>query len=195
MRASLLADRYAQALRAAIGDSARLEQAAGVLNTLSALNADNTDAEALRAATDFRMAMENPVLDLATRWQLLDAVLQAQSAPEEVSRLLRTMLERNRMAALPQVAARFESHINEWLNRVEASVVTAVPLTPELEGKLVHGLQRFTGKTVYLKCKVDPGVIGGLAVYLWGVFFDFSVRTRLERLKQKLLTEEMTHGN
>ena len=186
MRASLLADRYAQALRAAIGDSARLEQAAGVLNTLSALHADNPD---------FRMAMENPVLDLATRWQLLEAVLQAQSAPEEVSRLLHTMLERNRMAALPQVAARFESPINEWLNRVEASVVTAVPLTPELEAKLVHGLHRFTGKTVYLKCKVDPSVIGGLAVYLWGVFFDFSVRTRLERLKQKLLTGEMTHGN
>ncbi|HOV75030.1 MAG TPA: ATP synthase F1 subunit delta [Candidatus Hydrogenedentes bacterium] len=186
MRGTLLADRYARALRGAITDSALLEEASHVLNRLAALHAGNSD---------FRMAMENPVIEMAARRRLLDAVLEALAAPPEVSRLLHTMLERNRMAALPQVASRFESHINEWLNRVEASVVTAVPLTPELETKLVHSLQRFSGKTVYLKCKVDPGIIGGLAVYMRGVFFDFSVRTRLERLKQKLLTEEMTHGN
>ena len=47
-----------------------------------------------------------------------------------------------------------------------------------------------------LKCKVDANIIGGLIVYLWGVFFDFSLRTRLERLKQKLLAEEtVTYGH
>jgi hypothetical protein len=31
---------------------------------------------------------------------------------------------------------------------------------------------------------------------MWGVFFDFSLRTRLERLREKLLAEEtLTYGH
>ena len=82
------------------------------------------------------------------------------------------------------------------LNRVEVTVATAMPLTPELEKKLTESLAKFSGKTVRMKNKVDPNIVGGLIVYMWGVFFDFSLRTRLGRLKQKLLSEEtLTYGN
>jgi F-type H+-transporting ATPase subunit delta len=187
MRASLLADRYAQALRSALADPAQLEQAAQALNVLSALQ---------QRDGDFRRAMVNPVLDMVSRRQVLDTVISAQPTPPEVARLLHALLARNRMALLPVLAARFVSHINEWLNRVEVTVTTAVPLARDLEAKLVPSLERLSGKTVQLRLKVDPNIIGGLVVYLWDLFFDFSLRTRLERLKQKLLAEEtLTYGH
>jgi F0F1-type ATP synthase delta subunit len=43
---------------------------------------------------------------------------------------------------------------------------------------------------VRLKSRVDAKIIGGLIVLMWGVFIDFSIKTRLERLKQTLLAEE-----
>jgi F-type H+-transporting ATPase subunit delta len=184
---TLLADRYALALRASVGEAANLERTADVLRVINELFVRNGE---------FRSAMVNPVLDKVQRQQLLDAVLKAQQAPPEVMQLLHTLLVRNRMAIVPALAARFETHINEWLNRVEVTVVTAAPLPRDLETQLMHSLEKFTGKTVQLKCKVDLNIVGGLIVYMWGVFLDFSLRTRLERLKQKLLAEEIaTYGH
>ena len=187
MRMTLLADRYARALRESIAEPAQLEAASDALNVLSVLYTG--DAQ-------FRRAVINPVIDKSVRLQVLDAALQALAAPEEVTRLLHTLLDRNRVVVLPALAARFQSHINDWLNRVEVTVVTATPLTPALEAQLIQSMERFSEKAVKLKSKVDPAIIGGLIVYMWGVFFDCSLRTRLEKLKEKLLAEEtMTYGH
>jgi F-type H+-transporting ATPase subunit delta len=187
MRSTLLADRYAQALHGAIADPAQLEKAAEVLNTLSALCATEVQ---------FRRAVANPVLDKAVRRQILDAALKPLGASAEITLLMHMLLDRNRMTILPALAARFESHINDWLNRVEVTVVTAVSLTRELRARMIQSLERFSGKQVQLKSRVDPNIIGGLVVYMWGVLFDFSLRTRLERLREKLLAEEtLTYGH
>jgi F-type H+-transporting ATPase subunit delta len=187
MRATQLADRYAAALRTAIGDTTRLEAAAQALNVMSA---------AYQSHQQVRFALANPVLPLDTRRAILDSAMKAYPAPEEVVRLLRMMLEENRMTLLPTIASRFEVHIDDWLERVEVTVITAVPLTDSLEKALVGSLEKFSRKTVRLNAVVDPKIIGGLIVLMWGVFFDFSLRTRLERLKQKLLAEEMlTYGH
>jgi F-type H+-transporting ATPase subunit delta len=181
MRNTLLADRYASALRMAIGDIGRLDDAAGALNVLS---------EAYEANPELRFALANPVLEKEKRAQILDAALASQNAPVEVNRLLKSLIEQNRITLLPTIATQFETHIDDWLDRVEVTIVTAVPLTDDLEKKLVDSLQKFTHKTVRLKSRVDAKIIGGLIVLMWGVFIDFSIKTRLERLKQALLAEE-----
>lgn len=187
MRTSLLADRYAKALREAIAEPSHLERAAEALNVLS---------EVYTSETSLRHVLGNSALDMGGRKQILDTAIGAFETPPVVARLLHILVERNRMALLPTIATRFESHIDEWLNRVEVTVVTAIPLQSEVESKLLHSLEKFTGKTVRMNNKVDPNIVGGLIVYMWGVFFDFSLRTRLERLKQKLLAEEsLTYGN
>ena len=45
------------------------------------------------------------MIDKSVRLQVLDAALQALAAPEEVTRLLHTLLERNRVVVLPALAA------------------------------------------------------------------------------------------
>jgi len=186
MRSTLLADRYAQALRGAITDTALLQETAEALNVLSSLCASDPV---------FRSAMLNPVLDRAVRERVLDTALKNLEAASELRLLLHMLLDRNRMSLLPAVAARFQDHINEWLNRVEVAVVTAAPLTPDLERRIAVAMERFSGKTVQLNCKVDAGILGGLVVHILGNFIDFSLRTRLERLKEKLLSEEtLTYG-
>lgn len=187
MRAAQLAERYAAALRIAIGDPARLEAAAEALHVLSAVY--------LRDA-ELRYALANPVVPGETRGRILDAAVAAQQAPPEVGRLLHTLLAHNRMAMLPFVAGRFEQHIDEWLNRVEVTVVTALPLTEPLRSQLIGSLGKFAHRSIRLQLKVDPKILGGILVLMWGVFIDFSLRTRLARLRQKLLMEEtVTHGH
>ena len=187
MRSTLLADRYARALQGAFSETTQLEASAAALDTLAALYAGDPV---------FRGAMLNPVLDRSDRGKILDVALANLAASPELAQLLRTLLERNRMALLPTLAERFRALMNEWMKRVDVTVTTAGPLTPEVERRIAAAMEQYSGKTVQLTCKVDPGIIGGLVVQILGNFIDFSLRTRLERLKEKLLSEEtLTYGH
>ena len=180
MNGSLLAHRYAHALGKAIDGAPALENASGALNEIAALyESDET----------FRHFLLNPSIDAQMRLRVADHALTGFDAPDTVARLVRLLLERNRIALLPDIARHMEAHTAEWLRRAVVTVVTAAPLTEESGRRIVASLERFSGKTVLMKTKVDPDIIGGLVVYMWGISFDFSLRTRLERLKEKLLTK------
>jgi F-type H+-transporting ATPase subunit delta len=181
MKFSRLADRYARALGMAITDDAQLENAAAAMHAVSDLYI--SDAA-------FRHAVANPIVDRGQREKVLGMAAEACEAPDAVAKLFNVLLEHNRLPVLPEIALQFDQQVDERLHRVEVTAVTAVALEPDLEEQLVNSLHRFTGKTVRLKSEVDPGIVGGLIVRMWGVFFDFSLRTRFMRMKQKLLAEE-----
>ncbi|MCX5771830.1 MAG: ATP synthase F1 subunit delta [Candidatus Hydrogenedentes bacterium] len=119
-------------------------------------------------------------------------MLDGRQADRPLRNFMYALLERNRMALLPAIAAQFDRSMDEWLNTVEVTVVTVVPLAEDLRGRLVKALERLADKTVRLRNEIDPSIVAGLVVYMWGVYFDFSLRTRLEGLRQLLLAEEGT---
>ena len=180
MRASLLAERYAIALGKTL-DPASLEEAGHALSGLSAFY--KTDPH-------FRHALANPTHPLEERHQLLDVALKSFSAPETVARWAHMLLDRNRITLLLEVATRFDAQLEGWLNRVEATIVSAVPMTTEQETRVSQALEHFARKRVRIKKRVDANLIGGFEVHMWGVLFDVSIRTQLARLREKLLSEE-----
>lgn len=181
MRTSLLIERYAKALGESLAGPDELREATEALSRL-ALFCQQTPA--------FKSALENPAHAIGHRRQLLDAALDAHQALPRMRNFMHALLERNRMSLLPAIAAQFDRSIDNWLNTVEVTVVTAVPLTEDLRGRLMKPLERLAGKTVRLRNKVDPSLVAGLVVYMWGVYFDFSLQTRIERLRQLLLAED-----
>ena len=186
MKEALLAGRYARALAESVPDPQALEQAGAAVAALRDLRTGDPV---------FRAALENPAVGLAERAALLDAVLNALGAPPEAVRLLQRMLARNRMALLPWTAAALAALVDDRLNRAGAEVAAAAPLSPASERALAESLSRRTGRRVTLRTRVDAGLLGGFTVHLLGTLYDYSARTRLERLKAKLLSEETPHGN
>lgn len=183
MRKSLLIDRYVKALGDSVEDPAELRRVMNVLARLAQLHT---------TTPVFRHALGNPAHSVEKRGEILDAALDEFDAPKPLRNFMHALLERNRMALLPQISIQFGHSIDNWLNTVEVTVVTVVPLPGDLHDRLIKALERLAGKTVRLRSRVDPSIVGGLVVYMWGVYFDFSLRTRLERLKQQLLSEEQT---
>lgn len=187
MRRSQIAERYAHALREAIVEPELLDKAGEALISLAMM---------LSGDASFRHALANPTHALADRKRILDIALKGCDAPTPVARLAHLLLERNRISLVEGVADQFDRHLDSWRNRAEVTVTTTAPLTEELRGQLVAALEHFAGKTVRLKCKIDKGIIGGIVVQIWGVRFDLSLHTRLERLRHELLAKErMTNGN
>lgn len=180
MRTFLLASRYARALLDAVGESTAIEEASRSLNELSALFSQNAQ---------LRHILGNTTLAMEGRKKIIEGLFEAQQTPESVRRLLRALLAGNRMMLLPELAVCFEHLVDERFNRVEATATTAVPLDPALEEKLASSMSQHTGKTIRMKNQVAPEILGGLIVNIRGRLFDFSLRSRLERLRARLLEE------
>jgi len=135
--------------------------------------------------------LRNPIVPISARRAVLNTALQACAPPPAMEALAYLLLERNRFSLLPVIVSQYMKQVDNWLNRVEVTVHTAIPLTEELKAKIEQSLNNFTGSTIRMECNVDPAILGGLIVNMQGFSFDFSYRNRLERLKEKLLTEEM----
>ena len=178
MRHLMIAERYAGGLSAAIEDAARLEPAMEALNHFHELLASNDG---------LRHFLLNPAIGAERRIELLDVALDTlEQCPDEVQRLLHLLVRRNRTQLAGAVAARFEGFADERLNRIEAAVTTAEPLTGEQAERIREALARATGKTVRIELHVDPAIIDGVVARVEGRVIDGSVRSTLEQLRATL---------
>lgn len=132
-------------------------------------------------------ALANPVFTSDERRAVLDALIPSMSIQPMTANLVRLMVDRNRLGALPDVVALFHEEADALAGRLRVAVETAEPLTGELEGALRGALEKSTGKQIVLDATVDPALIGGLVARIEGRVFDASVRARLNTLKHQLI--------
>jgi len=71
---------------------------------------------------------------------------------------------------------------------VHVQVVTAVPLPPQVQEALRAKIASSLGKTVELSVSVDRELLGGLRLRIGDKIADASVRYRLERLRESLIS-------
>ena len=72
----------------------------------------------------------------------------------------------------------------EGVERVGVSV--PMPMSPPQKESLKEMLERRTGKKVVLEETVDPAVLGGLVVRVGSTVYDGSVRTQIEKMKERI---------
>ena len=76
--------------------------------------------------------------------------------------------------------------------RLVADVRAVVALTAEQEQRLAAALSRILGQRVDVRVIVDPDILGGFVATIGDTVVDGSVRHRLERLRDRLVTPEAT---
>ncbi len=146
-------------------------------------------AETLRASPELRNALENPVFSLDKRKLVMDELARRLALSKTVRNFIMLLLDKGRIAALPDIARAHRALVDEHAGRVRATVTSARPLDPMLETRLKTALEKQSGKVVIFEKREDPTIMGGLITQLGDTVFDGSVRTQLEQLREELLTE------
>jgi F-type H+-transporting ATPase subunit delta len=146
-------------------------------------------AEAFKRSPDLRNALENPVFPLEKRRLVLDDVARRLALSKTVRNFVMLLLDKGRIAALPDIARAHRALVDEQAGRVRATVISARPLDPVLETRLKAALERQSGKTVILEKREDASIVGGLVTQLGDLVYDGSVRTQLQQLREQLLGE------
>ena len=136
--------------------------------------------------SDLRTVLTNPAFDVATRKRVLIQVANHQQLSVLTIHFLSLLLERDRLKHLPGIASYYRRLLNEAKGQVEAKVVSASALAPTLFDRVREQLRGLSGKQVVLQQEVDPTLLGGMTVELAGKVYDGSIRTQLEKMKQRM---------
>jgi F-type H+-transporting ATPase subunit delta len=97
------------------------------------------------------------------------------------------LIEKRRLRYLGQIAQEYRMMVNQHLGIWEAKIITAVPLTPEIEKTLKEKLENFYRKKIKLNKEIDPNIIGGAILVVANEMIDWSVKGRLKKMKENLL--------
>ncbi len=102
-------------------------------------------------------------------------------------RFVAVLARNKRLGLLPEIAAQFEALRAEQERTLEVEVISAHPLSPEDEQRLVDALAKRYEREVQLTARVDANLIGGAIVRAGDTVVDGSVRGKLEKLSETLL--------
>jgi len=132
----------------------------------------------------------SPVFGTEERHAVLAAVAGTFKGEDLMSRFMRLLIDRDRMALFPDIVRHVTADLDARAGRIRVGVRSAVDLDDGLKAELTAAFEKATGKTVLLESEVDPELLGGLVARIGSKVYDASLRTRLHDLKQRLITAQ-----
>jgi F-type H+-transporting ATPase subunit delta len=172
-----VARRYARALLAASPSSGVV----GIADQVTAL------AELMESNPPLADVIRNPAYTRGQRHGVVDALIQLLKPEGQLlPNFLRLLVDRHRLAILPDIARLFRDMADEKAGRLRGTVVSAVPLEPQSIRQLESTLSHLVQKQVVLETRVDREVLGGVSTQVGSVVFDGTLRTQLDDLRRAL---------
>ncbi|RMB57986.1 ATP synthase F1 subunit delta [Dokdonia sinensis] len=172
---SRAAIRYAKAILDLAKDKGSVDAVLSDMNSVTAT---------LEGSKELRDALNSPIIKATDKKAILRQVF-GQSTPETLG-LVDVLVDNSRADLLGGVAASFITEYNKANNIKAATVTTAVPLTAELEAKVLAKVTELTGSTkVTLTNEVDETIIGGFILRVGDTQYNASIASQLGKLKRE----------
>ena len=180
---STIARPYAQALF----------EIASVGGTLAAWSEALAVLASVASDRDAIAFLTKPGLAADARAEFLSSVAAEAGASDFVSsdngrNLIGLVIENDRLAALPDISARFDALKAEAENTIKVTLVTAAEADSAVADRIAVSLEKKLGRKVELELALDDELIGGAVVRAEDRVIDGSVRTRLQQLAESLVS-------
>ena len=180
MKGGRTASRYAKATLAYANENKLSDEVAREMQGLIELHESSRQLNGL---------LSNPFLPNTKKQSILRSIVPNPS--DVTQKLLSLLISNNRLFLLKEVAKSYINLFNEQQGELNATVISAIPLTQNLE-KQIHGkLEDFTGKKISLLNKIDKSLLGGFILKIGDMEFNSSLAYRLKTFKAKLTSNIM----
>ena len=141
-------------------------------------------AAMLSESEDLRRLVRSPVFGAEEQLKALTAVLEKAGITGLTANFLKLVTANRRLFAVDGMIRGFRTLVAKHKGEVTAEVTVAETLSGAHLDALRNALKAVTGgKAVDLNVKIDPAIIGGLAVKLGSRMVDSSLRTKLNSIK------------
>jgi len=179
MRDSTIARNYAEALLA-------LADKAGNRTGWGALVREVADA--VQRDETLRRFLESPRVSEDEKSTILGKAFQDRM-PRLFVRYLQTLVAKRRQMLIPRIADEYFTLLDEGEGRTHATVTVSRPVGDAERDALAAQLSKVVGKQVVPHVTVNPAILGGVVVRIGDRVMDGSVRTRLARLRGRMLAQ------
>jgi F-type H+-transporting ATPase subunit delta len=121
--------------------------------------------------------------------QLSEVIVAACKLPDgPMCNFVRLLAEGRRLQTLVEIAAQFEVYRSEEEKTIDVEVTAAAELDEAQKKRLAESLQKRLGRSVRLHVSLDESLLGGAVVKAGDLIIDGSVRTRLSKLAQSIMS-------
>ena len=168
---------YARALYDAAREAGRVDAVGQELGGFAAQ---------VRDVPELRAVLRNPQLDPRAKASALEAITEA--GDELVRNFLQVLASKHRIGEIEEIAREFERLVAREQGQLSVELTTAYALSEEDARAIVDQIAEVSGRRVEATRKVDPDLIGGIVLQAGSFRIDASVRGRLNRLRQELVT-------
>ncbi|MER0237275.1 F0F1 ATP synthase subunit delta [Fulvimarina sp. MAC8] len=174
---SEVADRYAQSLFDLAREYGSIETVESELDGFRDLIDENADV---------RRLVESPAFTADEQTKGVEAIVNSAQPSALTGNFLKVVAKNRRLFVLPGMIRRFKQLATAHRGEIEAEVTTATEMSDAERNELKDVLGNYAGKTVTLRERVDPSILGGLIVQIGSRMVDTSIRTKLNSLKLAL---------
>src|SRR3984885_3485429 len=177
---AVFAARYARALADVVLDAK--------LNATEVEQQLEDFAATFAGSKDLKELLLNPSISAQKRVAILDKINGRVGCGPQVRNFLGVLIRHERLGALSEVLEEYRLEMNRRLSISDAEVVTARPLQDQERANLEGQVAELAGTRVNATFRQDKSLIGGAIVRIGSTIYDGSVRGRLERLKERLVS-------
>ncbi len=176
--AGLVEKNYGDALFELISEE-KPGKLAEVRDEMSAVNT------VLSEAPELVKLMKTPTVEVEEKLSFMSELFKNRVS-DYTYRFLMVLTESGRISEFGGIYRYFSALCNEKLGIAEVTVITTEPLDDAMKAKIKLKMTQITGKTIVLKERTDPSIIGGIVLKYGDRSFDGSVKARLDAMKKEI---------
>jgi|SRR5690625_197250 len=136
------------------------------------------------ASKDLRLALNNPIVKLADKKQILLDVFAKQS--KATHSLIQVLIHNKRANLIGEISKAYIDLYNERKGIINVEVITATALTPEMEQQVLEKSKEITkANKVLLSSTINPDLLGGFILRVGDVEYNASISNQLENIKKE----------
>lgn len=140
------------------------------------------------ANPDIQELAANPNLNKEQFVGLLLSLVKSEGN-RELKNFLEVLLENDRVQILPEIGTQFHLLKNISEGTADAEIISAFPLSDDQLQELLKNLEkRFFRKLKAKEVSIDNSLIGGVIVTVGDEVLDLSVRTKLQKMQETLVS-------
>ena len=142
--------------------------------------------EALESSAELRNLLQNPQVDARAKKAALAAALD--DADPTLKNFLLLVTEKGRAGEISEIHQEFQQLVAQEDRVIQVELTTAQELSDADAAEILQQIEQTAGHKIEATRTVDPALIGGLVLRAGSILVDSSVRGRLDKLRDELVS-------
>lgn len=136
---------------------------------------------------DYVRLLSNPAVKVSEHIALLDEAFRSSIHPY-VLNFVKILCEKSALDIWTQCIEEYTARLYAARGILPVTAISAVPLDDKQKSALAQKLEKATGKSIRLTCRVDASLIGGIKVRYEDKELDGTIAGRLSAVRQALMS-------